>query len=226
MVILFGASLMFSLLTQFTLPSVHYPLAGAVAALASLPLLLNMVLPAPSPIVYPPYYPPWIQAKSRWIEQGDWMAADIPWAVAWYGNRQSVWLPFRHGNRDNAREDFYALHALRPLRGLYLSAKTLEKMDTSAVVRWRESQDPDRDWTRFQALVNGLGAKLPKEQASALRDLYRLADLHWIRGGGEDWESFVVGVIINQEVPTGFPLKYAPDGLWPEIFLTENEQGG
>lgn len=231
LVFVFGISLVFNLLDQFSMPSIRNPLACLLCAAAAVPLLLSFVLPSPSPVVYPPYYPPWIQAKSRWIEKQEWLAADIPWAVAWYGHRQSVWLPLKYGSRENKREDFYMLNRVRPLKGLYLTAQTLKTLDAQAVAQWRETETPDRDWNKFKTLVRSMADKLAANTnqnplLSGLEELYELAQLHWIRGGGEDWESFIVGVMINQEVPTGFPLKWAPAGLWPEIFLTDSERGG
>jgi hypothetical protein len=196
-----------------------------------LPLVFVFILPSPSPLVYPPYYPPWIQTKARWIEKQDWLTTDIPWAVAWYGHRQGVWLPLRYGGRNSGQESFYALNRLKPLRALYLTGQTLKNLDVQAIAQWRETESPDRDWTKFQAVARNLAAQLDQNPSqtkalSALKELFGLAQFHWVRGGGDDWESFVVGVMINQEVPTGFPLKWAPAGLWPEILLTEAERGG
>ena len=116
------------------------------------------------------------------------------------------------------------------MRALYLTAQTLKTLDVQYLAQWRETESPDRDWTKFQAVARNLAGQLDQNASqnqalSALKELYGLAQFHWVRGGGEDWESFVVGVMINQEVPTGFPLKWAPAGLWPEILLTEAERG-
>jgi hypothetical protein len=228
---IFGISLLFNLLEQFLMPAVRSPITVIMCVLAALPLLLSFVLPSPSPLIYPPYYPPWIQAKARWIEKQEWLAADIPWAVAWYGHRQSVWLPLKYGSRHSGHEDFYALDRLQPLQGLYLTTHTLKTLDAQSIAAWRETVSEDRDWNKFTSLVRSLADKpapnpSPGQWLAGLQELYNMAQLHWIRGGGEDWESFVVGVMINQEVPTGFPLKWAPAGLWPEIFLTDSERGG
>jgi len=40
-----------------------------------------------------------------------------------------------------------------------------------------------------------------------------------------EWEAFLVaGAYSELEVPTGFPLKDAPFGLWPELFLVDSER--
>jgi hypothetical protein len=40
-----------------------------------------------------------------------------------------------------------------------------------------------------------------------------------------DWSGFILGgAILQREVPKGFPLRRAPLGLLPEIFLTDSER--
>ena len=43
-------------------------------------------------MVYPPYFPPEIQQIAGWMKPDELMMSDVPWAVAWYGDRQCVWL--------------------------------------------------------------------------------------------------------------------------------------
>jgi hypothetical protein len=40
----------------------------------------------------------------------------------------------------------------------------------------------------------------------------------------QDWDHFVLGIFAKKEVPNGFPLKHAPEGLIREIFLTDSER--
>jgi hypothetical protein len=158
------------------------------------------------------------------------MMADVPWAVAWYGDRKSVWLAVTHGAADhNSSNDFYSIHRLKPLRALNLTPQTLKNLDIAAISRWRETEGPDRDWEAFQTRVKATAAVLdPTSQNQAaldpLRELYSLAEKHWVRGAGMDWESFVLGIIVTREVPTGFPLRMAPEGLVPEVFLPDSER--
>jgi hypothetical protein len=93
--------------------------------LTLLPLTLDMVLhfqlPTGQPRAYPPYHPPAIQVVSDWVKPDELIMSDIPWAVAWYGQRQSVWLT------PNASSDFFAIHDyLKPVRELYLTRVTLD----------------------------------------------------------------------------------------------------
>lgn len=231
LVFIYGVSLFFNLLEQFIVLPVRNMVIGIFCLLASLPLLLTLISPHPSPVAYPPYYPPFVQEKARWIEENEWMAADIPWAVAWYGHRQSVWLPLKYTGQEPAKETFYELNRFKPLNGLYLTAKTLKTLDLHSIAQWRQAEGEDKDWPKYQALIKVVGQQLVRNETSgqnldSLRDSYSLAEKHWnlVPGKGDDWESFVLGVFINQEVPTGFPLRSAPEMLQPEIFLTDSER--
>ena len=60
--------------------------------LCSLPLTFALLPARTPPVVYPPYYPPEIQQIASWMKPDELMMSDVPWAVAWYGDRQCVWL--------------------------------------------------------------------------------------------------------------------------------------
>jgi hypothetical protein len=93
----------------------------------SLPLILALLPPRKDARVHPPYYPPFIQQFCRWMDPTELIMADLPWAVAWYGDRQSVWLTWWLRD-DRAGEDFYAVNDLRkPVRALYLTHRTLDQ---------------------------------------------------------------------------------------------------
>jgi len=230
-IVIYGASLLFNLLEQFAVPASRFIITGLFFLLATAPLLLAFFAPHPSPVVYPPYAPPWIHAKADYIERNKWVVSDIPWAMAWYGNRTSVWLPLKPGSPTNTHESFYELRELQPVTALYLTSKTLKSVDTQAILQWRHSEAEDREWQAFQGIISNLGEQLarasaPEEMLARLKEAYQLSQKHWVRGGGDTWQSFVLGVIVNQEIPTGFPLQKAPEPLWHEIFLTDSERSG
>ena len=230
LVFIFGISLLFNLLDQFTAVAVRYGILAMFFVVACAPLALTFAAPRHSPIVYPPYYPPSLQSKAAYVPEDGWMASDMPWAIAWYGDRKAAWLPLKHGTPGGrSDDDFYSLHTLKAVRGLHLSDLTLSKLDTSAIARWRQSEGTDPDWEAFQghlkAAADAAGAGNRKQAVDdALVGIYSLADKHWVRGSGVDWESFLLGILVNREVPTGFPLKMAPLGIMPEIFLTDSER--
>lgn len=228
-VVIYGTSLLFNLLEQFAAPAIRFMITGIFFLLATSPLLLAFFASHPSPVVYPPYAPPWIQAKGAYVDGNHWIVSDIPWAMAWYGERTSVWLPLKPGSATNTHESFYEVRGMRRVSGLHLTAKTLNTVDTQAVLQWRHSDAPDKDWQAYQNTIQDLGEKLsranaPDEMLARLKNAYELTQKHWVRGGGDTWQSFILGIVVNQEVPAGFPLPKAPEPLWHEIFLTDSER--
>jgi len=229
LVFIFGISLLFNLLDQFTAVAVRYGILAMLFVATCAPLALTFAAPRPSPLAYPPYYPPLLQSKAAYVPEDGWMVSDMPWAIAWYGDRKAAWLPLKHGTPEGVPDDdFYSLHKLKPVRGLHLSELTLSKLDASALAQWRQSEGTDLDWEAFRgylkAAAEAAGGKENEAMTNALVGIYSLADKHWVRGSGADWESFLLGILVNREVPTGFPLKMAPLGIMPEIFLTDSER--
>ncbi len=121
-VFIFGASFFFTLLDQMTLPlpQLRYVIIAGFAGLCCLPLMYKLV-DRTSPLAYPPYYPPEIQQVAGWMKPGELMMSDVPWAVAWYGNRQCVWLSL------DAKTEFFAINDyVKTVQGLFLTSETLD----------------------------------------------------------------------------------------------------
>src|SRR6185436_18825294 len=96
-------------------------------------------MPLRTALSYNPYYPPDIQEKARWMEPKDLIMADFPWAVAWYGHRQCLWLSLSHREAagQRYRNDFYELNKQgKPIGALYLSARTLRTMELRPMLDW------------------------------------------------------------------------------------------
>jgi hypothetical protein len=56
--------------------------------------LYNMLLGSSRLIVhYPPYLPPSVAALNSLTRPDEIIASDMPWAVAWYAGRRSLWVP-------------------------------------------------------------------------------------------------------------------------------------
>jgi hypothetical protein len=195
LVFLFGVSLFFMLLEQFGAKEAGFRVfsMGAFSVLAAVPLWFGLLTPIRSALAYPPYYPPYIQEKSRWVGEKDLIMADFPWAVAWYGQRQCVWLSLKYAEEVSPkyRNDFKTMNEQgKPIRALYLSARTIKTIETQSLSAW----------------LRGEGAENWEEAVS-------------------DWDTFVLlGAYLKHEVPTGFPLKRAPFGLSPELFLADSER--
>ena len=45
-------------------------------------------------IEWPPYIPPYIAKLKTWFGPKEIIGSDMPWAVAWYADRRSLWLPY------------------------------------------------------------------------------------------------------------------------------------
>lgn len=123
LVVIYGVSLFYLLLDQLHLPfrELRYIGIGAFGVLACLPMILVFLPPKTIPIVYPPYHPPTIQQNAGWAAETELTMSDIPWAVAWYGQSQCVWLTLDAGT------DFLTINDYqKPIQVLYLSPLTVD----------------------------------------------------------------------------------------------------
>jgi hypothetical protein len=135
LVTIFGASFFFTLLDQMTLPLVQlrYAVIAGFVALCCLPMIFTLASSRNSPVVYPPYFPPEIQQTANWMKPGELMMSDVPWAVAWYGHRQCLWLTL------DAQTEFFAVNDyLKPVQALYLTPLT---MDGKFISDWVQTRD-------------------------------------------------------------------------------------
>lgn len=150
-VIMYGVALFFMLLEQVNLPLIEmrYMAIGLFVLLTSLPMVFVFLPPRPFPVAYPPYDPHSIQAICKWISPGkrpnannvdearltlpsdELMMSDVPWAIAWYGDRQCVWntLFLVPDIQDKQRgEDFFAINDyLKPVKAIYLTPLTIDR---------------------------------------------------------------------------------------------------
>jgi 4-amino-4-deoxy-L-arabinose transferase-like glycosyltransferase len=140
-IFIFGAGLFNALLDQINLKIRELRLAIIVVfgVMMCLPMAFIFLPPKTTPLVYPPYYPPAIQQTCNWMKPNELMMSDIPWAMAWYGNRQCIWLTA------NAESQFYAVHDfMKPVKGLYITPKTMDSRFLSEWVRAAE-----HSWATF-----------------------------------------------------------------------------
>ena len=141
----FGCGFFFILLEQIEFPAAwmrSVTLLGFVVVL-SLPMIFRLLPPRAVPFDYPPYYPPYIQMVSDWLEPEELMMSDMPWAVAWYGNRQSVWTTLDAGT--DLKDDFYKINDdHKAVRGLYLTPVTTNSRFLTEMRQGREAA-----WAKF-----------------------------------------------------------------------------
>jgi len=94
---------------------------SVVVFLCSIPLLATLFSKGGSPIQWPPYVPPFIGILGDWFGEKEIIASDMPWAVAWYAQRNSLLLPQSVG-AFNQLNDYRKLG--EPINGLYLTPIT------------------------------------------------------------------------------------------------------
>ncbi|MFC1453343.1 ArnT family glycosyltransferase, partial [Verrucomicrobiota bacterium] len=78
--------------------------------LTAVPAALRIAGPRPGR-PYPPYFPPFVSYVCGLLDEDETLCTDVPWATAWYGDRDSVLLP-------RSVDELLAIHRERvPLHG-------------------------------------------------------------------------------------------------------------
>jgi hypothetical protein len=171
--LLFGVHFFWLLLDQIYLPfrDLRYVVIGLFCFLCCLPMLFNFLPPRPRPIVYPPYYPFYIQRAAGFVKEDDLTMCDIPWAMAWYGQAQSIWATPGY-------DPLFEIDSLKKngITELYLTGVT---MNGNFFSKWHATADAwgdlflrmwgglrsDAEWPREQNItlprLNGPPASLP-----------------------------------------------------------------
>ena len=73
------------------------------------------------------------------------MMSDVPWATAWYGDRQSVWIPTDFG------DGFVQIYRHKPINAIYLTSLTLDAKLVSGHLR---GDDPAFGRFAAEAVLN------------------------------------------------------------------------
>jgi hypothetical protein len=67
----------------------------AIFLISGIPLIFRICLDrSRTPIEWPPYVPPYMSMMNKMFDPNEIIASDMPWAVAWYADRRSIWLPY------------------------------------------------------------------------------------------------------------------------------------
>ena len=77
-----------------------------------------LFLQSRSAVRWPPYMPPYISVLNNWMKPQEIVASDMPWAIAWYADRPSIWLPETVKTMTDL-SDYNVLGG--PINGLYLT---------------------------------------------------------------------------------------------------------
>lgn len=138
LVLMFGTGFFFTLLDQLTFPTPQLR-SGVVVLFAAImyaPLLLDLINP-PLETSVSPYAPFRIQRTAEMMHPDELMISDIPWAVAWYGDRSCVWLPL------SDTRGFDEVNKLEPIEAIYLTQRTSDRLLISQMLSSPHS------WERF-----------------------------------------------------------------------------
>ena len=76
---------------------------AVLLSLSSFPLWTRYLTQPTLPVNFPPYFPSIIARVGDWYTDRDVICSDMPWGVAWYTDRRSLWLPL-------AKRDFTTLN--------------------------------------------------------------------------------------------------------------------
>lgn len=158
----FGFGFFTVLLDRLQLPYRLFQLAitTLVVVLSAIPLAIAL-MPPRATIPYPPYFPPFVMTVSNLLEPNEFMCTDMPWATAWYGNRNSVLLP-------NTLDEFYEINDYyKRISGLYFTTLTRDKPYARGLLT-----GPDRTW--FPVLEGRIPADFPLTQGFPLNNMDQL----------------------------------------------------
>jgi hypothetical protein len=105
------------------------------------------------------------------------MMSDVPWAVAWYGQRQCVWLTL------DAQDEFFAINDyIKPVQALYLTPK---RWTAGFVSDWIEAHE--FSWGSF--IIQAVCAKPDSRRLSAAPRARRLLPERLFLTDRERWNT-------------------------------------
>jgi hypothetical protein len=138
LVLMVGTGFFFTILHQMALPTpkLRALAVGLFALLMCAPLLLNLSSP-PDPAAFSHYEPVGIQRTANMMKAEEFMMSDVPWAIAWYGDRACSWLTL-----DDAGT-FQQMNLLKPVQAIYLTERTTDRPFLSQIL------DNKQSWGRF-----------------------------------------------------------------------------
>jgi hypothetical protein len=209
LVIIFGVAFFLTLLNQMATASVEirYGVVGLVVGLACLPFIMTLLPPKTKTTVFPPYYPPDIQRFCAWINPDELMMSDIPWAVAWYGDRQCTMTTV------NCQSDFFQFEdEVKHISALYLTTQTLDARLFSECL-----QGGVNSWSTF--VFERMAVQKIQAGDDTLYRSYFRTDYRFDLTGNVRWES-----AFGHNPERTFPLQTAPSNMSSGLFLTDRQR--
>jgi hypothetical protein len=123
--------------------------------------LFLSLLPSSVPRVHsPPYIPALAHELNVWTDKTEIVVSDQPWAIAWYADRKSLWMPAKL--TDFAKmSDYQTLGA--PFAGLFLSPIT-----SHARLMQEIAKGEYKDWA--QVILRSPGPNFPFKELAPMLD--------------------------------------------------------
>lgn len=139
----YGAAFLLSLFNRLELkiPFLRLSFITFLLLISGAPLLNQLTSSDNTRVQWPPYVPPYIAILSEWTNAGEMIMSDMPWAVAWYADRKSLWLPLNISDYV-ALNDYNLLNS--NIAGMYLTPVTGNSAFVSDITKgeWK-------DWASF-----------------------------------------------------------------------------
>ena len=124
LVIIFGVAFFYLLLDRipFRAKLTRGAAIGAFVLLNVSPMIFTFLPPRRPPFPYPPYLPPITRVVADLFESDSLGCSDLPWAMAWDGDRRTVWLPM-------SMDEFYEIHDFVAPKGFQFMLLTPYMLD-------------------------------------------------------------------------------------------------
>lgn len=123
------------------LPAARVAFIVVVFAISALPMAVNLLTAPAQRVNWPPYIPAFINSVANWMDPGEVLCSDMPWATAWYGGRVSLLLPA-------TIRQFITIHDYKylggPVNGLYLTPVSGNRPFLSQIAKGEY-----REWATF-----------------------------------------------------------------------------
>jgi 4-amino-4-deoxy-L-arabinose transferase-like glycosyltransferase len=132
-VAIYGTAFFFLLLDRvpFRIKLTRVVAISGFVALNVAPIIFSLLPPHPTMFPYPPYMAPVARAVGEQFELDALACSDLPWEIAWNGERRVVWLPM-------TLNDFYEIHDFIAPKGfqyLYMTPYLMDARPQSDVAR-------------------------------------------------------------------------------------------
>jgi hypothetical protein len=144
LIIIYGTAFFYVMFErlQFRTRFLRNGMVGLFVGMNSLPFLFTILPPAPrSP--YPPYDSGVVAVVGNVFREKEVLVSDIPWAVAWYGDRSTVWAP-------TGEQDFMAInYDVNLISGVYLTQEILMQSVIPEIAKgqrsfWTQMYEPPK----------------------------------------------------------------------------------